>query len=128
MLSDYLQFGVTHSRVEKVLRGLQVMHGFKELSVNAIGVYAMLLNGNDRASFYHGLVGIIVTLGLVPMLEGNYVLSEHVGTRGLACSLYGLEILSNVDKGLLRVFVVPLGPVLPVKVVLMLGLSSTLKV
>ncbi len=31
-------------------------------------------------------------------------------------------------KGLLRVFVVPLGPVLLVKVVLMLGLSSTLKV
>ncbi len=31
-------------------------------------------------------------------------------------------------KGLLRVVVVPLGPVLLVKVVLMLGLSSTLKV
>ncbi len=62
------------------------------------------------------------------MPEGNHVLLEHVGTRGLACSLYGLEILSNVGEGLLRVFVIPLGPVLPVKVILMLGLSSTLKV
>ncbi len=62
------------------------------------------------------------------MLEGNYVLLEHVGTRGLACSLYGLEILLNVGEGLLRVFVVPLGPVLLVKVILMLSLSSTLEV
>ncbi len=88
----------------------------------------MLLDGDDRTSFYHGLVGIIVALGLVPMHEGNYVLSEHIGTRGLACSSYGLEILSNVGEGLLRVFVFPLGPVCPVKVVLVLGLLSTLEV
>ncbi len=81
----------SHSQVEKVLRGLQVMHGFKELSINAIGIYALLLDGNDRSSIYPGLVGIIVFLRPIPLLKGNYVLSEHVRTRGLDCSLYGLK-------------------------------------
>ncbi len=102
------------------------MHGFRELSVNTIGVYAMLLDGDDRASFYHGLVGIIVTPGFVLMPERNYVLSEHVGTRGLACSLYGLKILADVNERLLWVITVPLGPVLPVKVIVVLVLSGTL--
>lgn len=62
------------------------------------------------------------------MDEGNNVLSEHVGARGLVCSLEGLKIITNVNEGLLGVLLVPLGLVLPVKIIIVLGLTRTLEV
>ncbi len=56
------------------------------------------------------------------------MLSKQIQTRGLVCSANGLKVFTNLDGGLLRVFVTPLGPVLPVKVVIMLDLSGILKV
>ncbi len=88
----------------------------------------MLINRNDRASFYHALVGAIGTRGFILVPQGYYVSMEHLGTRGLACSLDGLEVLLDVSQGLFWVFVIPLGPVLPVEVVVVLSLSGTLKV
>ncbi len=88
----------------------------------------MLLDRDDGTLVDHCLVCIIVTLSFVLVPDGNYVLSEHVGTRGLNCSSNGLELLTNVGEGLLGVFIIPLGPVLPVKIAVVLGLLSTLKV
>ncbi len=61
------------------------------------------------------------------MLEGNDVLKEHIQTRGLACPTNGLKVFADVGEGLFRVFLIPLGPVLPVEVVVVLNLPCTLK-
>ncbi len=87
----------------------------------------MLLDGDDGTLIDHHLFSIVATLSFVLVPEGYYVSLENGGTRGLVCSSNGFEILVNVGEGLLWVFIVPLGPVLPVKVVLVLGLSSTLE-
>ncbi len=53
---------------------------------------------------------------------------KYVQTRGLVCSADGLKILVNVGEGFLGVFLIPLGPVLPVEVIIMLSLSGMLEV
>ncbi len=128
ILCDDLEFGIAHGQIKKVFRRLQVMYGFEQLGVQPIGLDAMLVDRDDRASFYHGFVGIIEALSFVLVPEGYYMLSKHVGARGLAFSSNGLKIHFDVSEGLFWVFVVPLGPVLPLEVVIVLSLSSTLKV
>ncbi len=88
----------------------------------------MLLNGDDGPMLNHHLVCIIISVGNILVLEGDDVLLEHILTRGLACSANGLKAFVNLNKGLLRVFLIPLGLVLPVKVIVMHGLMGMLEV
>ncbi len=88
----------------------------------------MLVNRDDGAMFDHCLVCVIVTMSNVPVNEGNDVLSEHVGARGLACSLEHLEVIAYVSEGLFWVFLVPLGPVLLVEIIIVISLTRTLEV
>ncbi len=85
----------------------------------------MLVNGNDGAALDYCLVYVIVT---IPANEGNNVLSERVGARGLACSSEGLKVMAYVNEGLLWVFLFPLRPVLLVKIIIVLNLARTLEV
>ncbi len=56
LFNNKLELCITRSRVNGILGGMQVMHLFKQLGINPIMVDPMLLDGNDRTSFYHGLV------------------------------------------------------------------------
>ncbi len=87
----------------------------------------MLLNGDDKAMLDHCLVCVIVTMSNVTVNEGNDVLLEHVGARGLAFSSEGLEVIACVSEGLFWIFLVPLGPVFQVKIIIVLGLTRTLE-
>ncbi len=88
----------------------------------------MLLDGDDGALLDHCLVCFIISLGKVVVPEEDNVLTKHIQTRGLACSSDGLKILANVGEGFLGVFLIPLGPVLPVEVVVVFNFSSMLEV
>ncbi len=46
--------------------------------------------------------------------------AEHIGKRGLACSLEALKVLSDVNEGLFGIDRVPSWVVFPVEVVVML--------
>ncbi len=56
------------------------------------------------------------------------MLMEHIQAGGFVCPAKCLKIFADVDKGSLGVFLIPLGPVLLVKVVVVLSLSCTLEV
>ncbi len=78
----------------------------------------MLVNGDDGTTLNHHLVCIIISLSNIPVLEGNDVFAEHIQTRGLVCSANGLKVFPYLIEQLLRVVLIPLGPVLPVNVML----------
>ncbi len=53
--------------------------------------------------------------------------AEHIGTRGLVCSLEALKVLSYVKEGLFGVNGVPSWAVFPVEIVVMRLLPHPLK-
>ncbi len=59
LVKDNLELCVTHSRVNCILGGTQAVHLFEQLSICPVVVDPMLLNENDRESFYHLLVWFV---------------------------------------------------------------------
>ncbi len=59
---------------------------------------------------------------MILVLKGDNVRMEHVGTRGLLCSLERLKILLDVCEELLGVCSIPLGFVLAVEVIVVIAL------
>lgn len=102
------------------------MQVFEQIGIHSI--CTMLLNGDNGARLNHCLVCVIVSMGLIPVFKRVNVLAVHRGARGLVCALNSLKIFVYLGEGLLRIFLVPLGLVLPVKVVIMLNLASRLGV
>ncbi len=72
--------------------------------------------------------GCLRVLLLDSCAQEGHLRMEHVGTRGLVCSLNGLEILPDVCEGLLGVCKIPFGSVLVVRVVVVFAALHLLKV
>ncbi len=97
LVNNKLELCVTHSRVNRILGGMQVMHLFKELDIRLVMVDPVLLDGNDRTSFYHLLIGIFKeAICPIRVGKGNNVGTKHIGTRGLICSSETLKVLPDV--------------------------------
>ncbi len=98
------EFSIAHGRINKKLGRSVVIHLFEQLCIDSVVVDVMLLDGDNRASFYHLLVRVgLESNFLILVHKGNNMITEHIGTRGLVCSMEGFKIFSNVCEGLLGV-------------------------
>ncbi len=55
LFNNQLELCITHSRVYGILKGAQVRHLFKQLGIGPFAVDHVLVDGNNRTSFYHCL-------------------------------------------------------------------------
>ncbi len=128
LLNNQLELCEAHHRVNCILGRAQVMHCFEQLGICPAVVDPMLLDGDDRAPFYHLLVRVLKEpVGLILMDKGNNMWKEHIGTRGLVCSLDRVKVLPYVSEGLLGVNRVLSWAVFSVEVVVMRLLFLPLK-
>ncbi len=116
LLYNQLKLGKTHGKVNSILGG-----PLERLGICPTIVEAVLFDRNDRASFYHHLVGIVPQTGcLILVHEGGSIRMKHIGTWCLVGSLKGLKIFPNGSQGLFTVNRVPPWMVFPVEVIVML--------
>ncbi len=128
-LNHNLEFGIAHSRINNILKGLQVMQVLEQLDIGPSNVDHMLLDPDNGALLNHCHIGISpksIHLNLV--FERDKVRIEHIGTRVLVCSLGGLKIFPDVSEGLLGVSSIPLGSIFAGEVVVMVALPHPLEV
>ncbi len=124
-----LEFCKTHSQAKDKLRGPNTGKSLKHVGICPMVVMLVLLDGNDWDPLNHLLVWASPGANsLIPWLEGNHILAEHIGAGSLVGATKRLEILMDVGKGLLRVCNIPLGSVLAVEDVIVICLLRTLNV
>ncbi len=99
---------------------------FKQLGICPVMVNPVLLDRNDRISFYHCQAceksHMSNSCG-----QGNNMRTKHIGTRGLVCSSEALKVLPYVNEGLFGIDRIPSWAVFPVEVVVMLLLPLPLE-
>ncbi len=97
------------------------MHLCEQLGICPVMVDPVLLNENDRTSFYHCLVRLVKeAICLILVDKGNNMGTKHIGTRGLVCLLETLKVFPDINEGLFGIDRVPSWVVFPVEVVVML--------
>ncbi len=129
LFNNDLELGIAHGGINNELGGSVVGHIFKQVSINTGIVTAVLLDGDNRSLLYHLLVRVDpVSSCLILVLERENIIAKHIGKLGLVCSIERLKVFLDVFEGMFRVCCIPLGYILAVEIIVMIGIPCALEV